>query len=265
MDIEETQHCKRCKRDLPKEDFHNNRKYWKQCNICRAKKLASRKIWREGAGKEWLEKYKESYKEKHRENVRNFRERNPDKGKEYYAKNRETILAKDKIYRENNKEKNAARKKKWVLENKDKHKCPKCDYTSPYPKGIRHHLQSHDNLNCSKGEFKIMQTLDEMGIEYKFDRSYKLNNLRWDFILEIDSNTLFIEYDGVQHFKPTRFGGVSQEMAEDKLVKQQAHDKLKDEFCKEEGHHLLRIPYTQFGNIPQLVTEFITTNTAWSG
>jgi hypothetical protein len=156
--MDDTQHCKRCKRDLPKEDFHKDRKYWKQCNICRVKKQASTKIWREGAGKAWLEKFNVSYKEKQRENVRKYKERNPDKGKEYYSKNRESILAKDKIYRDNNKEKEAARTKKWALENKDKHKCPECDYSSHDPNAVELHIArkhtEENNIDCSLCDYK---------------------------------------------------------------------------------------------------------------
>jgi hypothetical protein len=75
---------------------------------------------------------------------------------------------------------------------------------------------------------------------------------------------LNIAFDGHAHFKPVRFGGISLEQAEAKLVKQQAHDKLKNDFCSDNGHSLLRIPYTQFGNIPQLLTDFICENTTWS-
>ena len=264
----ETSHCKRCNRDLPKEDFFLNRKHWAQCNVCRAKKLASRKIWLEGNGKQWTEAYKVKYAAKHRENCRRFRERHPEKKKEYYEKNKDASLAKSKLYRQNNKEKEKSRQDRWKIENKDRCKCTQCDYTTYSKCGMSKHIEArHTGRPCRlKGEAEIMKVLNRMEIEYKHDRSHELKDvqpLKWDFIIKTKGDPIFIEYDGRQHFEPVRFGGMSQEKAKKALQKQKAHDKLKDDYCFENGFLLLRIPYTQFGNIPQIVTEFICEHTDW--
>ena len=264
----ETCHCKRCKRDLPKADFFESRKHWAQCNICRAKKLASRKIWLEGNGKQWTEAYKVTYAAKQNENCRKYRERHPEKRKEHYENNKEACLASGKIYRQNNKEKERARQDRWIKENKDRCKCTQCDYTTCDKSTMANHIEAKhtDKLHCSKGEAAIIKVLDDMEIEYKHDRSYELkdiHSLKWDFIIQTDSRPIFIEYDGKQHFEPVRFGGRSQEKAEIAFQKQTAHDKLKDDYCSQNNYPLLRIPYTQFGNVKQLVAEFVCEHTDW--
>ena len=144
------------------------------------------------------------------------------------------------------------------------HSCPTCVMTfSQNSQLTKHILRCTGDLKCSSGELKIMNTLDEMRIDYEFNTSYELKDkyyLRWDFIIKTGDEPLFIEYDGRQHFKAVEYFG-----GEEKFIKQQAHDKLKNDYCNENGYLLLRIPYTQFGNIPQLLTEFICENTDWEG
>ena len=53
------------------------------------------------------------------------------------------------------------------------------------------------------------------------------------------------EFDGIQHFIPQRFGGISEE----NFRKQQEYDKLKDDFCKENGYKMVRISYKDYPNI----------------
>jgi hypothetical protein len=68
-------------------------------------------------------------------------------------------------------------------------------------------------------------------------RVKKCTQLPFDFYLP-NSNTC-IEYDGEQHYKPiSTFGG------EEGLRKQQLRDKIKDQYCKDNGIKLIRIPYT---------------------
>jgi hypothetical protein len=120
--------------------------------------------------------------------------------------------------------------------------------------------------NISSGEFAVKQVLDKMEIKYEHNSAYEVKDklpLRWDFIIQTGEIPIFIEYDGKQHSEPVRFGGISHKKAEEAFQRQQAHDKLKDDFCSENNYPLLRIPYTHFGNVKQLVTEFICEHTDW--
>ena len=54
-----------------------------------------------------------------------------------------------------------------------------------------------------------------------------------------------IEYDGEQHFKYSNKGWNTKEHFE----KVKKRDELKNEYCKEKGIPLIRIPYTQYEDL----------------
>lgn len=106
--------------------------------------------------------------------------------------------------------------------------------------------------NESSGERQVRQWLEKNNISYIFQHTYKdcrdINLLPFDFYLP-DFNTI-VEYDHKQHFEPVEhFGG--QESFE-KTVK---HDKMKNEYCKNNGISLLRIPY--FKNVEEELNNFL--------
>ncbi len=101
----------------------------------------------------------------------------------------------------------------------------------------------HMNTNCpicskSKGERQIIDFLDSIDIDYQKEYIVEIDSkkLRFDFYLS-KINT-FIEFDGIQHFKPVDiFGG------EDYYKKLKIYDELKNEWCLKNKSHLIRIPY----------------------
>ncbi len=114
-----------------------------------------------------------------------------------------------------------------------------------------------------------MKALDSMRVEYKHDSPHVVKSdkdywLRWDFIIEHNGKLGFIEYDGEQHFKPVRFGGISKEEAALALAKRQDNDRIKNEYCKDNGYPLLRISYKQFGDINKLVADWMIGVMGWS-
>lgn len=90
----------------------------------------------------------------------------------------------------------------------------------------------------STGELLVEATLRENGLDYR--RQYRVNiegQLHiFDFMLPAFS--LFIEYDGEQHFRESSgyYSG--------KLGKQVRKDKVKDDYAESIGYTVLRIPYT---------------------
>ena len=145
--------------------------------------------------------------------------------------------------------------------------CPTCDMKF----GHKGHMKTHIKIctgefTGSAGEYKIIQLLDELGlvknVDYLYDQTYwdvkDKGLLKWDFILRHkEHNPMVIEFDGVAHFLPTRFGGISQEKAEGNLKTAQRRDRIKDDHCTENNIPMLRIPYWDFDNIEQLVIMFI--------
>jgi len=92
----------------------------------------------------------------------------------------------------------------------------------------------------SKGESTIKTFLDKNNIKYEVQKIFNgcifENSLKYDFF--IPSYNICIEFDGKQHFKPiTHFGGIIS------FNKQLKKDKIKNEYCKNNNIHLIRIKY----------------------
>ena len=113
------------------------------------------------------------------------------------------------------------------------------------------------NIGCpfcneSKGELKINNFLLKNNILYNrektFDGCIFKNKMKYDFYL-IEYN-ICIEYDGVQHFKSRKhFGG------EKMLLETQYRDKIKNEYCKNNNIRLVRIPYSEYDNIENILNK----------
>ncbi|MGE7772305.1 hypothetical protein ACQKMK_17550 [Viridibacillus arvi] len=113
--------------------------------------------------------------------------------------------------------------------------------------------------NLSKGEAAVAKVLDKLQVKYDTQNDSCINPkskhvLPFDFAIMKDEKPIaFIEYDGELHFKPFKhFGG------EKRLKACQERDRIKSEFAATKKIPLLRIPYTEFKNIEQIVKEFIT-------
>lgn len=77
--------------------------------------------------------------------------------------------------------------------------------------------------------------------EYRFLDCYDKYTLPFDFAIFNDDNSIkcIIEYDGKQHYESCDYFG-----GEQKFERQKYHDSIKDEYCKENGICLIRLPYT---------------------
>ena len=106
--------------------------------------------------------------------------------------------------------------------------------------------------NESHGENRIKLYLNSKNIYYIrqkcFEECKDKRHLPFDFYLP-DYNKI-IEFDGKQHFEPIEYFG-----GEEHFKIQQKHDKIKDNFCKNNGISLLRIPY--FKNIEEELNNFL--------
>ena len=106
--------------------------------------------------------------------------------------------------------------------------------------------------NCvySRGEKAVADVLDSLSIEYTREHSFEyLGRKRFDFF--IPSLNIAIEYDGEQHYKSIDAWG-----GEEYLESVRQSDALKNDFCEYMGIDLLRIPYWEFDNIDEIVTNF---------
>ena len=118
------------------------------------------------------------------------------------------------------------------------------------------------SCGCAKesmGEFIIRCYLEENKIPYGSEVKFKglyyksaKKPLRFDFaILDPDGSTkLLIEYDGEQHFVAKDFFG-----GEKGLKRTQARDTLKNNYCLENNIPLIRIPYTNYNDIEEILDK----------
>jgi Protein of unknown function (DUF723). len=92
----------------------------------------------------------------------------------------------------------------------------------------------------SQGEKKISLFLENHKTAYERERSFEgcrdKNPLQFDFYLP-DHNTC-IEFDGLHHFQPVDYFGGERVFKETKK-----HDRIKNNFCADNGIRLVRIPH----------------------
>ena len=109
----------------------------------------------------------------------------------------------------------------------------------------------------SKGEKMIAEWLDNHNIlfipQYKFNDCKDVKSLPFDFYLP--QYNICIEYDGGQHFKPVDWAGKGREHAEKCLKTIQLHDSIKNNYCKSNNIHLIRIPY--FKDVNEELQKFL--------
>lgn len=107
---------------------------------------------------------------------------------------------------------------------------------------------------------KIKQYLEELGYEIEMEKRVNLENMEMTYLcfdLFIEELNLAIEYDGEPHFIPIDWAGRGQEWAEENLKLVQYRDKIKNDYCRNNNIHILRIPYMRKEDYKELVNEMI--------
>lgn len=134
--------------------------------------------------------------------------------------------------------------KEW---NKPRWKCLcDCGNVCYIPSGD---LSTGNTTSCgclrSRGEEKIAALLNQNNILFEKEKvfedcvSARHGNYRFDFWV---NSSYLIEYDGIQHYKEVPF-------FQQKLSDRQKDDADKNEWCKEKGIPLIRIPYSHLNHI----------------
>lgn len=118
---------------------------------------------------------------------------------------------------------------------------------------LNQNTRCQECYSLSKGEIAVKSILEKKGVNFiqqkTFDDLKYVSKLRFDFYLP-DFNAC-IEYDGKQHFEPVeKFGG------EKEFLLTRERDNQKNEYCKQKGIHLLRIPY-KIKNLEEQLTLFL--------
>lgn len=120
-------------------------------------------------------------------------------------------------------------------------------------------LTTYHTLSCgclvSYWNMWISNFLKNQEIEYQAEYTVFIGDTyyRYDFYLQ--QYNLFIEYDGQQHYDLVRYYGDNDEENEKMFKKVQEHDKIKNNYCKENNINLLRIPYWETKNIETIINS----------
>lgn len=100
----------------------------------------------------------------------------------------------------------------------------------------------------SKGECRIREFLIDNEIDFEqektFDDCRDINRLPFDFYLP--KYNLIIEFDGQHHFHEIGFGNHEST---------KRHDKIKNQYCKDNNIGLLRIPYWEGNDIEKIISK----------
>lgn len=125
----------------------------------------------------------------------------------------------------------------------------------------------HSSSRCpycseSRGERRVREYLTAHSYaftpQYTFDDCRDVNSLRFDFAVHFRNYDVLIEYDGIQHSEPVDFAGKGAEWAERQFRDSQRKDRIKTEYCRANGIPLIRIDYTQFDEIEEILTRELT-------
>jgi hypothetical protein len=130
-----------------------------------------------------------------------------------------------------------------------------CDKHGDFEQTPGSHLRGYGCPTCheSGGEKEIRRILRLLGIKFKQEKTFKdLRNgkhgiLRMDFYLS-DYN-ICIEFDGPQHFGPSRINGISMEDAIKMFERTKIRDEIKNKYCKDNKMVMIRIPYWDYDEI----------------
>lgn len=111
-------------------------------------------------------------------------------------------------------------------------------------RGCSHCRKIFNGRKYSKNSLKIENYLKEHSFkfisEYTFDDCKFIRKLPFDFAVFINKSIILIEYDGEQHFRPFNKKLESSLKAFEDLKR---NDEIKNNYCKENNYHLIRINY----------------------
>lgn len=108
-----------------------------------------------------------------------------------------------------------------------------------------------------KTEKKVKHLLEKYNITFEHHKIFKFNDRKYYVDFYIPDKNLIIEYNGIQHYKPTTFGGITAQEANLNFIKQQQRDKELREYCKEHKISLFEIKYNE--NINECINTLVST------
>jgi len=119
------------------------------------------------------------------------------------------------------------------------HKCLQCgNVWETKPNHILHMGSGCPICKSSKGERKINNALISYGIKYIKEYNISISNINYRFDFYLPKENTFIEFDGIQHFKPIDYFG-----GKEAFLKIKESDEIKNLYCGENNINIIRIDY----------------------
>ncbi|WP_158442535.1 hypothetical protein [Paenibacillus polymyxa] len=79
--------------------------------------------------------------------------------------------------------------------------------------------------------------------------------LPFDAVVHANGQNVAIEYDGEHHSRPVSFGEKDIRKIRDRFAATQRNDRIKSDYCRANGIPLIRIDYTEFDRIEEILTH----------
>lgn len=138
-----------------------------------------------------------------------------------------------------------------------------CPHHGEFEQQASVHLNGSGCQRCRlpKGEQKIQKVLKDLKLQfeqqYPFpDCRYK-GQLHFDFLVTNNNSQFLIEFNGEQHYRPVKFGGLNDNTADDTLEQVKKRDEVKKNYAVKNGIPLLIIRYDETDGILELIKEFL--------
>ena len=123
-------------------------------------------------------------------------------------------------------------------------------FTTSFTNYDRYNVNKCYSCSCkeSSGEERIRRFLEFYEVDFEQEKRFNdcrdIKPLPFDFYIQ--QNNLVIEFDGKQHFEDVGRGN---------FETIRYHDKIKNQYCKDNNINLLRIPYWEGHNIESIIAK----------
>jgi very-short-patch-repair endonuclease len=113
------------------------------------------------------------------------------------------------------------------------------------------HLMGQGCPACSSsnGENKVRRFLESKGIRFQTEVRL-ITGTRYSFDFVLSDSKVLVEFNGKQHYQPIKFFG-----GKKGFRRTQERDRFKAQWAAENGFELIVIPYWEFPNIDNILTE----------
>lgn len=138
-----------------------------------------------------------------------------------------------------------------------------CPFHGEFEQQASVHLNGSGCQRCRlpKGEQKIQKVLKALNVQYEQQFSFTdcryINPLPFDFLIKIGQFQYLIEFNGEQHYKPVKFGGLADNTADDSFIEVKKRDAIKKDYAIKNGIPLLIIRYDETDRLFERIKEFL--------